>query len=71
MVTRESEVADQLPRLVDASGVADRLKLDESTVRKWARLGRLPCYKLGRRVLFDVAEVARVIRGSYFPVRQG
>ena len=59
-----------LRRLVDAQTVADSLGLDASTIRKWARLGKIPCYYLGRAVRFDPSEVEETLRAHYSPARE-
>ena len=58
-------MADRL-QLVDAKTVGDCLGLEVSTVRKWARLGRLPCYRLGRRVCFDLDEIAEKLKAEHY-----
>ncbi len=64
------ETLDVLPLLVNARTVAQRLSLDESTVRKWARTGRLPSYKMGRSVRFDPSEVDEFVRRHYAAARR-
>lgn len=47
----------ELPPLLDAAGAGAFLKIDEATVRAWAREGRLPVIRLGdgpkARLRFD------------------
>jgi hypothetical protein len=49
--------------ILDARGLAARLRVRPATVLTWARRGWIPCLRAGRRpVLFDVAEVKRALR---------
>jgi len=58
-----SEVAD--PRsLMTTRDVAELLRIDPHTVRRWAQHGTLPCLRFGERVLrFDPEVVTEWIRG--------
>jgi putative molybdopterin biosynthesis protein len=43
--------------LLTVPEVADLLRVRESTVYTWAESGALPCYRVGRLLRFDRAEV--------------
>lgn len=44
--------------LLTCSEVGAILRLHPKTVERWARDSRLPCYRVGGRVLFDPGGVA-------------
>lgn len=46
-------------RFVDVKGVAEYLSFTEPTIRAWIRLGKIPFYKIGRGVRFDLSEIDR------------
>ena len=49
--------------LVDATELAERLKVTPATIHAWHRRGWIPCLRAGRRpVLFDVASVKQAMR---------
>jgi excisionase family DNA binding protein len=61
-----------VPRdLADAATAAAQLGgLNPETLRRWAREGRVPYYRVGRRVCFDIDELRDVFRvGSAHPER--
>lgn len=52
-----------MSQILDARGLATRLRVTPATVLAWARRGWLPCLRAGRRpVLFDLAEVERALK---------
>src|SRR5262249_53402086 len=52
-----------MSQIVDARGLATKLRVTPATVLTWARRGWIPCLRAGRRpVLFDLAEVERTLR---------
>jgi excisionase family DNA binding protein len=51
-------------RLVDAEEAARILDMTPGAVRKAAGRGRLPCHRVGRRVRFNVAEIAALANGT-------
>ena len=57
---------DDLPPILDAAQVADLLGMNVQMVRKYAREGRLPAYKLpgGRTFKFFRDEVFEVVRAN-------
>lgn len=54
------DVAD-LP-LLDAKAVGGLLGVPEGTVRDFARCGRLPSVRIGRRVMFCRSEIEATVR---------
>jgi excisionase family DNA binding protein len=52
---------------LDTTQAAAQLHLSPWTVRRWARAGRLPSVKLGRKVLFLEAALAAVITAATRP----
>lgn len=54
----EHERAFPLAPLLTATEVAELLRLHAKTVERWARRGRLPCYRIGGRVLFARGDIA-------------
>jgi excisionase family DNA binding protein len=51
-------------RLVTAAGLAEHLDVNVGQVYRLARGGKLPCYRIGRRLRFDLAEVRAVFRST-------
>ena len=47
--------------LMNVDDVSAALRVSSHTVRRWASQGKLKKIKLGSRVLFDPAEVARFV----------
>lgn len=57
--------------LLTAEEVGERVRVSPDTVKEWARAGRVPCYRLGRKTIrFDLAEVIAALRDAC-PVRGG
>jgi len=58
--------ADDLPPILDAAQVAELLGMNVQMVRKYAREGRLPAYKLpgGRTFKFFRDEIFEAIRAN-------
>lgn len=50
-----------LASLLTVNDVATHLKVSERTVRREVRARRLRCVRIGRRLLFDPADVARFV----------
>jgi excisionase family DNA binding protein len=46
---------------VDVSDSARFLGVKETTIRAWVAQKRLPYYKLGRRVLFDIKDLQKFV----------
>jgi excisionase family DNA binding protein len=51
-------------RLVTAAGLAEHLDVNVGQIYRMARRGTLPCYRVGRRLRFDLAEVRDVFRSA-------
>ena len=51
-------------RLVTAAGLAEHLDVRIGQIYRMARSGRLPCYRVGRRLRFDIVEVREVLRSG-------
>jgi excisionase family DNA binding protein len=47
--------------LTDTKEVAETLHISQATIRRWAAEKKLTKIKLGRRVLFDSSEIARMV----------
>lgn len=58
MENTERQNQDEMPDMLTISEVARYLKLHELTVRRLAREGELPCFKVGRqwRIKRDLLE---------------
>jgi predicted site-specific integrase-resolvase len=49
--------------VLDAKGLAAKLRVRTATVRSWARRGLIPCLRASRRpVLFDMDDVERALK---------
>ncbi len=44
-------------RFLTSKEVAVYLGLSEPTIRKWVQKGKIPCYRFGRAVRFDVRQI--------------
>jgi excisionase family DNA binding protein len=51
-------------RLLTLAEFAGELRLSPHTIRKWVREGKIQPVRICRRLLFDPAEVDRLIEGS-------
>lgn len=52
-------------KLIELSKVAQRLSRSEETVRRLARSGRIPYYRIGRDYLFDPADVDAFLASAH------
>lgn len=52
-------------RLIEVWKVAQRLSRSEETVRRLAKAGRIPYYRIGRDYLFDPADVDKFIASAH------
>ena len=50
--------------LLSARQAANMLGIKLSTLRKWTYQRRIPCIRLGRRVLYDPKALKRIIRAG-------
>ena len=51
-------------RLWSVKHAAAELDLSPHTLRRWIFQGRLPCVRLGRRVLIDPVDIEQLIRDN-------
>jgi len=58
-------------RLYTPGEAAGLLAMRESTLREWARRGRVPHRRLGRAVRFSDADLAAIIAGALVTARAG
>lgn len=64
MVTK----AEMGPReLLSVPEAAEMTRLTESTIRAWLNQRRIPCVKLGRRVLLRRADLLALIEAGFVP----
>ena len=54
-------MADTYPRLLTLLAVADMLQLSPHTIRSFVRKGKLHPVRICRRLLFDPADVQRLV----------
>ena len=57
-------------RYVDIKAVSRYTSLPVKTLYEWAGQGKIPSVKMGRRVLFDLYDIDRVMAGLKRPCRQ-
>jgi excisionase family DNA binding protein len=50
------------PILLNVRELAARLDITSGTVQDWERLGRIPCIRTGRRVVFNLDAVIQALR---------
>jgi excisionase family DNA binding protein len=62
---------DQLPETMTATQVARFLGVDRKTVYGYANRGRIPCRKLGKRLLFSRTHLMAWLRGESVLPQQG
>lgn len=53
--------------LLSISEAAEMTRLTESTIRAWLNQKRIPCVKLGRRVLLRRADLMALIEAGFVP----
>ncbi len=64
MPASELETGFKVPRLLTLLAVAEALAVSPHTVRMWVRKGRLTPVRLCRRLLFDPADIDRLVAES-------
>ena len=57
-------MAAMVPKLLPLAVVADALSFSPHTVRMWVRKGRLAPVRLCRRLLFNPADIERLVAES-------
>ena len=55
------EYGDIPARYVDRKTVARYTSLAESTIYEWAGQGKIPSIKIGRRLIFDLEDIDRLM----------
>ncbi len=53
-----------MPELLNIPETADVLRISTHTLRVWTRKKKIPCVRLGRRVLFRKRDVESFIRSN-------
>ncbi len=61
------QVAKQNRRLVNVNVAAETLGLSHWTIREWAYQGKIASHKISNRLMFDPAELDRIINESERP----
>jgi len=56
-------------RLLTIAEAAEVLRVSQSTLRRWIRLGLIPSRKLGRRRLLLASEIEKVIEKGLNPAQ--
>lgn len=62
-VTQREDVAIDC-KLADAEALAARLGVSERSIQRLAKQGKIPHYRVGRQLRFDVAEALAALRGA-------
>lgn len=57
-------MADNFPKLLTLLAVAEALCVSPHTVRMWVRKGRIRPIRLCRRLLFDPADVEKLVEAA-------
>jgi excisionase family DNA binding protein len=52
--------------LLSAEEAASLLTIHTNTLRLWAREGRVPCIRIGRRVAFRASQLNKWLEESYY-----
>jgi excisionase family DNA binding protein len=73
MVTKTNATNTQLgaSELLSITEAAEATRLTESTIRAWLNQRRIPCVKLGRRVLLRRADLVALIEAGFVPATKG
>ena len=51
--------ATEFEQLLSAEEATELLPIHVNTLRLWARQGKIPCYRIGRRVVFRASDLNR------------
>jgi excisionase family DNA binding protein len=52
-----------LTRYIDIKGLSKYTSLPTKTLYEWSSVGKIPSIKIGRRVLFDLHDIDKVMAG--------
>ncbi len=55
----------EIPQTMPIDVLAERLGVSPWTVRTWLRQGRIPYFKVGRRLLVKTADVTALLEENY------
>lgn len=55
---------DAQVQLAEADAVAERYRISARTVYRLAKAGKIPSYRVGRQLRFDLAEVGAALRAA-------
>ena len=58
---RNSKYKMTMERYVDIKKVSEYTSLPVKTIYDWSNQGKFPCIKYGRRILFDLQDVDKVM----------
>ncbi len=50
-----------MTRYVNAKALSKYTSLPVQTIYEWARKGKFPCSRIGRRMLFDLQEIDKIM----------
>ena len=57
----------EIPQTVSVEALAVRLDVSAWTVRSWLRQGRVPYFKVGKRVLVKESDVVSLLERAFRP----
>lgn len=56
--------SNQPDELLSVKKLAERINISEYNIRQYAREGKIPSYKMGKKWLFDPVEVITAIKNN-------
>jgi len=56
-----------IPQALSIDGLASRLDVSPWTVRSWVRQGKIPFFKVGKRVLVKESDVVSLLERAFRP----
>ncbi|MHB1682834.1 MAG: helix-turn-helix domain-containing protein [Bacilli bacterium] len=62
-MSQDTAVATLRPR-VSAKRIAEMYDMSEAAIQRYARLGQIPCVRIGKLVRFDPVEVEAALVGQ-------